>query len=46
MASGSGTLGKRTVTAAMEKYIYESDDVKVEIKALELLMDPEDSEVV
>ena len=29
----------------MEKYLDESDDMKVEIEALELLMDPEDSEV-
>ena len=31
--------------AAMEYYLEISDEVKVEIKALELLMDPEDSEV-
>ena len=36
---------ERRVIAAMEKYLDESDDMKVEIKALELLMDPEDSEV-
>ena len=36
---------ERRVTAAMEKYLDEIDDMKVEIKALELLMDPEDSEV-
>ena len=29
----------------MEKYLDESDDMKVEVEALELLMDPEDSEV-
>ena len=29
----------------MENYLHESDDMKVEIEALELLIDPEDSEV-
>ena len=29
----------------MENYLNESDDMKVEIEALDLLMDPEDSEV-
>ena len=36
---------ERKVTAAMEKYLNERDDMKVEAEALELLMDPEDSEV-
>ena len=31
--------------AGMENYLDQSDDVKVEIEALELLMDPEDSQV-
>ena len=35
---------ERLVIAAMEDYLDNSDDMKVEIKALELLMDPEDSE--
>ena len=29
----------------MENYLDESEDMKVQIEALELLMDPEDSEV-
>ena len=36
---------ERRVTAAMEKYLDKRDDMKVEVEALELLMDPEDSEV-
>ena len=36
---------ERRVSAEMENYLDESDDMKVEIEALELLMDPEDSEV-
>ena len=52
MASGSGRAtehpeysGKKVEIAAMENYLDKSADVKVEIKELELLMDPEDSEV-
>ena len=41
----SGVLVKKGVIAAMENHLDESDDMKVEIEALELLMDPEDSEV-
>ena len=29
----------------MENYLERSDEIKVEVEALELLMDPEDSEV-
>ena len=36
---------ERRVMAVMENYLDESDDMKVEIVALELFMDPEDSEV-
>ena len=38
------TLGRRVI-AATENYLDASDELKVEIEALELLMDPEDSEV-
>ena len=31
--------------AAMENYFEKSDDIKVQIEELELLMDPQDSEV-
>ena len=36
---------ERLVIAAMNDYLDNSDDMKVEIEALELLMDPEDSEL-
>ena len=36
---------RRRVIEAMEKYLQKGDDMKAEIEALELLMDPEDSEV-
>ena len=36
---------ERRVIAAMEMFLDESDDMKVEIKALELLLGPEDREV-
>ena len=36
---------ERRVTAAMKHYLDKSADMKVEIEQLELLMDPEDSEV-
>ena len=36
---------ERTAIAVMENSPDESDDMKVEIEASELLMDPEDSEV-
>ena len=37
--------GKKGVIGALEQCLDESEDMKVEIEALELLMDPEDSEV-
>ena len=36
---------ERKVIAALENHLDESDDMKVEIEELELLMGPEDSEV-
>ena len=35
---------RRTVIAGMENYLDKSDDMKLEIEELELLMDPEDSD--
>ena len=37
---------ERWVIAAMEKYLDRSDDIKVDIEALELLMDQEDSKIL
>ena len=36
---------ERTVIARMENYLDKSDDMKLEIEVLELLMGPEDSEL-
>ena len=41
----SASIGDRTVIAKMEQYLNESDNMKVEIEELELLLGPEDSEV-
>ena len=44
-AQGIWSTQETRVISAMENYLEQSIDVKVEIKAFELLMDPEDSEV-
>ena len=36
---------ERTVIAMMENYLDKSDDLRVEVRELEVLMSPEDSEV-
>ena len=41
----SGAFRKEGFWRQWKNYLDKSDDIKVEIKALELLMDPDDSEV-
>ena len=39
------SVGERTVLAQMESYLDKSDEFRVEVRELELLMGPEESEV-